>query len=201
MDEQASIPSTIPQTLLEAAKIGNTDAWSRLVTKYFPLVYGWCRKVGLQPADSADVTQDVFRGIVCGINRFHREEKRATFRGWLRRITQRRIIDFRRAQFRQRGTSNAGVVIKLISEKTIQPSIETTNSCQPQRETMQIISNIQAEFEPTTWQAFYRTAVDNASPADVAEDLGISLNAVYLAKSRVLRRLRTVLEDPPSDSR
>ena len=74
------------------------QAWEQMVGLYYPMVYGWCRRSGLQSSDAADVCQDVFRGVVRGIGGFRRDKPGDTFRGWLRRITQRRVIDHRQAR-------------------------------------------------------------------------------------------------------
>src|SRR5690606_7771386 len=75
-------------------------AWNDLVTLYGPLVYHWTRKAGLQPADAADVVQDVFRSVLAGIDRFD-DAGGGSFRGWLRTIARTRLIDWQRRTARQ----------------------------------------------------------------------------------------------------
>lgn len=189
-----SKPSTLTQTSLEHAQGGDAAAWSQITVKYFPMVYAWCRQTGLQPADAADVTQDVFRGIFQGLSSFQRESKNATFRGWIRRITQRRIFDFRKRRARQ-GTGRGGSVAQAqLLELTDSLAHEDSHPKQNNSRLMKTVLEIQGEFEATTWQAFIRTAVDGSAAVDVAKELGLSVNAVYVAKSRVLKRLRTALE-------
>lgn len=157
------------------------------------MVYGWCRKTGLQPADAADVTQDVFRSILQALPRFTREKENATFRGWIRRITQRRIIDFRTRRARQGISPGGSVAQAQLLELTESPAIEESHPDLGRLRLTKKIHEIQGEFESATWQAFIRSAVDGCNAADIARELGISVNAVYVAKSRVLKRLRTAL--------
>ena len=51
------------------------------------------------------------------------------------------------------------------------------------------------EFTPTTWQAFWITAVGGRPPKEAATELGLSVGAVYIARSRVLARLRQRIEE------
>jgi RNA polymerase sigma-70 factor (ECF subfamily) len=81
---------------LEGIRSNQQDAWGRMVKLYYPLVYSWCRKAGLKPEDSSDISQNVFNGVSQGIRNFTREKPADTFTGWLRTITKRRIFDFRK---------------------------------------------------------------------------------------------------------
>ena len=56
--------------------------------------------------------------------------------------------------------------------------------------TRRLLEMIEPQFEPTTWRAFRRVAIDGISAADAARELGVTINAVFIAKSRVLARLR-----------
>jgi RNA polymerase sigma-70 factor (ECF subfamily) len=193
-EELESLPSTLSSVCLTAAQAGEGDAWSQLVNKYFPMVYLWCRRVGLQPADAADVAQDVFRGVFQGLPNFRRESENATFRGWVRRITQRRIFDFRKWRARE-GVGKGGSAAQAQLQELVAPLTTESSRSKPRNQpAVQKVREIQGEFEPRTWQAFIRFAVDGCAASEVAEELGISVNAVYLAKSRVLRRLRTSMD-------
>lgn len=189
------LPSTLSAAGLLSVQANEVGAWTGLVKKFFPMVYAWCRRAGLQPADASDVSQEVFKAVLRSIRSFHREEAGATFRGWLRRITQRRVLDYRRKQAKTAsalGGSTAQGQFLAIAEM-----IESSHSAPrglPQS-VLDRLQSVQAEFELTTWQAFLRTTIDECSAAEVAQELGISTNAVYLAKSRVLARLRRRLAD------
>lgn len=189
-------PSTITSSLLRRVVANDQAAWRRMVGLYYPMVYGWCRRSGLQSSDAADVCQDVFRGVVRGIGTFRRKDPGDTFRGWLRRITQRRIIDHRQAR-RSEPEPLGEIGFTGPHAESDNPSIDESPGTESEPALPRgILELVRSEFEPRTWNAFWKTAVDGRPPADVAQEMGISINAVYLAKSRVLRRLREELVDP-----
>ena len=187
-------PSTLSSSLLTKVRTNDQPSWELLVNRYYRLVYGWCRRAGLQPDDAADVCQEVFRSVAGSIANFRRDRDGDTFRGWLWRITQRRLCDHgqkRREQPQAEGGSNAQQRLLELSEE---PSSDSSAQVHRERRLGQVLDAVRCEFEPQTWQAFWRTTVDQEPAMDVAASLGMTANAVYLAKSRVLRRLREAME-------
>jgi RNA polymerase sigma-70 factor (ECF subfamily) len=189
---------TLPSTLLVRLRAHEPDAWQKLTHLFGPLAYGWCRRAGLSPADAADVTQDIFRSVAVGLPRFRRDRPGDTFRGWLATIARSRINDFLRRQRRQPrgegGTTFHQLVQSLPEELTDESSFVSDAAAERRGVLQRAMQLVQAEFETRTWTAFWRTAVEAEDPQLVAADLGVSLNAVYKAKSRVLKRLREELE-------
>ncbi len=196
------IPS-LSTDFLESVKQREPAAWARLVVVFGPIVYRWCRCSGVRQADVPDITQDVFATVARGIGDFQRRKEHGSFRSWLATITRSRIRDFRRRDLRHQCASGGSAAFERlrqiadsnqvsddldssISEANIETSIA--------QRTMQIV---RAEFEPTTWQAFWMTTMDDMTPAAVAQSLGQSLASVYQARSRVLRRLRQRLSELP----
>ncbi len=189
-------PSSISSSLLERLKAYSPESWRRFVRLFGPVVYHWCRKRGLQRADASDVGQNVFREVAGRIGDFHRDRPGDTFRGWLWTITQSKIADHWRTQ--QKGplaTGGSAAQARLEQLETASPAEPDS---QPDMGSLvglyrRGLELIRSEFEERTWQAFWRVAVEDRRPVEVAEELGMSVNAVYIAKSRVLRRLRTEL--------
>ncbi len=186
-------PESTSLSLLERIKAHDQAAWERMVGLYSPLVYRWCRQSGLQAADAADVGQEIFRSVARKIAEFRRDRESDTFRGWLRAITRNKIRDcFRRQRTEPVGAGGTEAQARLLQvedfdwEKDDPPSNEGDRKVLYRR----AVEFVHKEFGERTWQAFWRVAVEEHRPGDVALDLGMSLNAVYLAKSRVLRRLR-----------
>ena len=104
---------TSPSLLLRV-QADDTDAWSRLVELYAPLVYHWCRRSQLDAEDTADVFQEVFRSVAQHIHDFRRDRKGDTFRGWLRIITQNKIRDhFRRLQQQPKAAGGTDAQVRL----------------------------------------------------------------------------------------
>ena len=164
---------------------------------YFPMVYGWCQGAGVPTHDIADVVQEVFRAVAQSIDDFRRDRPSDTFRGWIRGITRHKVQDHWRSrpvEGRALGGSTAlerlGDVAQFDASDGEQPEISATSQL-----VQRAVEHVRSEFEPATWQAFWRYAVDDESAADVAAAMGVSMNAIHQAKSRVLRRLREVLGD------
>lgn len=188
---------SIGSSLLERLKLESPEAWRRLVHLFGPLVYQWCRRHGLQAADATDVGQEVFRAVACSIGRFRRDRPADTFRGWLWTITRSKIAENWRQRQKQPQASGGSTAQMRLAELAVAEPGEPPE-CEPEtrsslyRRGLQLI---QDEFAERTWKAFWRVAIDGCAPAEVAEEMGLSVNSVYLAKSRVLHRLREELGD------
>ncbi len=176
---------------------GNTDAWQRLSELYGPVVYGWARRAGLQPHDASDVMQDVFQSLTGNVARFRKRNENDSFRGWLWTITRNKIRDhFRELKHRAPaiGGTDANQHLQQLAEQPPEPDTES-GSVEMSGIRRRALQLVQGDFESRTWQAFWRSAVEGDAPADVAADLGISIWAVYKARSRVLQRLREEFAD------
>lgn len=184
-------PVSTPSSLLKGLKASDPEAWRRLARLYAPLVHRWCRQRGLQPADAEDVVQEVFRVVLDRVAGFRHDQPGSTFRGWLWAITRNKLGDhFRRcaAGPEAAGGSDAQQQLaQLPAEAPDEGSAEMSGLYR------RALEQIRSEFEERSWQAFWRVVVEDRRPADVAQVLGMSANAVYLAKSRILRRLREEL--------
>jgi RNA polymerase sigma-70 factor (ECF subfamily) len=176
-------------TLLERALGQDQLAWTRLVELYAPLVYAWCRAAGLQPADAADVAQDVFTAVAQHLLNFVPDPAKASFRPWLRTIARNKITDLHRRRLAEPVAHGGSGAFDLMS------SVEnSTGPVDQDPENMLLLSRamdlLQTDFEPVTRQAFALVVIEGRSPDEVADQLSITRNAVYLAKRRVLQRLR-----------
>ncbi|MCA9178196.1 MAG: sigma-70 family RNA polymerase sigma factor [Planctomycetales bacterium] len=189
------LPS-LSTSLLQRVQAMQPDAWARLVQVFSPIVYRWCRQWGLTSHDSADVVQEVFVSVARGIGRFERQAEQGSFRTWLATICRNRIRDhWRRAGRGPQAAGGTAALRDLQNLEELELSITETQltGLLPAR----LLAMIEAEFEPHTWQAFWRTTIDGQSPREVADQLGIQVATVYQAKSRVLRKLRQRLDELP----
>jgi RNA polymerase sigma-70 factor (ECF subfamily) len=190
--------SATSRSLLARVQADERDAWNRLVNLYAPLVLHWCRGVGLQDQDVADIFQDVFQAVVVHVGNFRKEREGDTFRGWLRRITQNKVRDhYRRLGREARGPGGSSAQERLGQVPARQPGDE---DLAPRDEGdrglfARALDLIRRDFEERTWAAFWRTAVEGRAARDVAAELSMSPGAVRVAKSRVLHRLREELGD------
>lgn len=172
-------------------------SWRRLMDIYWPLVYGWLRQRGLQHDDAEDLGQDVLHVLMRELPSFRYDRNRGSFRGWLRTITANRLRNFRRKD-RARLVSLDGTDWSRLGGELEDPASQLSLQWDQEHDRFvarRLLEAIECEFEPTTWQAFRRVAYDGDKPAVVANDLGVSINAVFIAKSRVLRRLRDKMRE------
>lgn len=189
-------------SLLVLARNGDARAWDRLVRLTSPLVHRWCRRAGVPAADIADVGQEVYWAVFGALAAFRRDREGDSFSGWLRAITRSKVGDYWR---RNKAHPSAGEDGPPSWEQW-PAGDEGADSAAELAEERRLLYQravwlIQMEFEEKTWQAFWRVEVDEEAPAEAAAGLGVSVNAVYLARSRVLKRLRAefaeLLEDAP----
>jgi RNA polymerase sigma-70 factor, ECF subfamily len=179
-------------SLLVRVKSLNQAAWERLIGLYNPLVYRWCRRSQLQGPDAIDIGQEVFAAVFRKIGEFQ-HGRPGSFRKWLRTITRNKVTDFLRRQ--QRHVEAAGGSSALMRLQEVPEEVNDDGDIVPAKVDKAILFQralqlVQCEFEERTWQAFWRVIVEDEKPAAVAKELAMSRNAVYLAKSRIIRRLR-----------
>jgi RNA polymerase sigma-70 factor (ECF subfamily) len=185
-------------SLLQRIRNGDASGWRRVIDLYSPLVYHWCRRWGVEGADADDVLQEVFKAAAESIDAFRREREGDTFRGWLRVITRHRVLAFWRGRDRRpdaAGGTEALQRLHEIPESAAEAGDDPEEASQFSALVQRALGQLRGEFEPRTWQAFWRVTVDGLSAPDAAAELGMSANAVRMAKSRVLHRLREELGD------
>jgi RNA polymerase sigma-70 factor (ECF subfamily) len=174
-----------PVSLLQRLRQpGDRAAWSQFVRLYTPLLYAWARRAGLSETDAADLLQDVFATLVQELPHFEYQPGKS-FRGWMRTILLNRWRTLRRRPTAHPRPPQHLDGLPRDTDPALPGEAEELRAV-----VRQALTLIEGDFTPATWMAF-REYVLNDRPADeVAGELGISVNAVYLARSRVLRRLR-----------
>jgi RNA polymerase sigma-70 factor (ECF subfamily) len=174
----------------------DAESWRRLVELYTPLIQGWLRRHAVPAADADDLTQDVMAVVVRELPHFNHNQQRGAFRNWLRTITVNRLrVLWRSRQTRPQATGDSDF-LKMLDELEDPKSrmSELWDQQHDQHVARRLMELVQPHFEASTWRAFRRVVLDGAKAAVVAEELGVSVNAVLLAKSRVLSRLRQEME-------
>ena len=179
--------------LLVGLRADEQGAWQRLVDLYSPLLDLWCRRAGLQEADAADIRQEVFIVVRRKIGDFRRESPADSFRGWLRTIVRNKIADRGRRERSQPAETGLQEQLDQTATRTMggdDGGDEDDTTAEARILYRRALALIQRDFEERTWRAFWAVVIDGRGAAEIALDLGLPVNAVYLAKSRVLRRLR-----------
>lgn len=187
--------SATSHSLLDRVRCRDEVAWRQLTELYGPLVYHWARQANLGPEDSADLVQDVFRSLVVSIGGFEKTPQ-SSFRAWLWTIARNKIRDHYRTNINKvggAGGTDAHMQMMSLPDREPDPSGDSALS-EDDGLTNRALKIARGEVQEHTWQAFWRTTMDGVAPAAVAAELDMSVDSVYQAKSRVLRRVREMLE-------
>ncbi len=180
-------------SLLDRLRQGpNETAWLRMVDLYTPLIRGWLRRYSLPDQEVDDVVQDVLAVVVRKLPDFQKRPQIGAFRRWLRSITVNCLRELWRDQrYRPRATGN--LEFGKILDQLEDPESALSKLWDREHDlhvTHILLEKIRPRFEEKTWQAFQRVALEGASVDQAAQELGMSVNAVFIAKSRVIHAMR-----------
>ena len=176
-------------TLLERLRQpGQAEAWNRFAQLYTPLLLAWAKGLGLREADAADLTQDVLLKVMRSVPAYRRTPGE-TFRGWLFAVAKNECADFRR----RRATRPLPGADGLSEVSADNPSSDASADDYRMRLVHRALELIRPDFNDATWVAFTGLMLEGRAAPDVAAGLKASVNAVYLARHRVLTRLREEL--------
>lgn len=184
-DESASRLNTRPSLLLSIRNAADQGAWRTFVDLYGPVIYGYARKKGFTDADAADVVQEVLAQVARSIRSFEYQPDRGRFRNWLYAVTRSKIL---RIQQRSESAPTPTVIddaqvasageepawVELFNAEVLNAALARVRPC----------------FEAETWEVFERVWVHDQPAADVARALNRPIHSVYVAKSRVVNRLK-----------
>lgn len=191
-------PETRISLILRLAEWPDVQAWQEFAEIYAPAIYGLALRKGLQNADAEDVTQNVLFGVAQAIERFQPDNDRASFRTWLSRIARNLIAEFCRRRGRMPGAVTTSDSWLRAIEQPAQHSTTLDEAFEREyrQATYQLAARyVQSRVGPGTWQAFYRTTIELQSTETAAQQLGMSVGGVYVARSRVLKMLREEAEE------
>ena len=181
-------------SLLQRLQSG-TDAvsWDQLLDIYKPLIWGWLRRQNTPIQDAEDLTQDVLAILLKELPLFKHNGQKGAFRAWLRNITANRLRVYWRSG---KGTTTVADY-RSLADQLEDAASEMSQQWDRQHDQYvlrKMLSQMEQEFEPKTLTAFRKVALEGAKPEDVAAEVGMTVVAIYIAKSRVLRRLREIGE-------
>lgn len=181
---------------LEEARGGGDEAWRRLQQTYRPLICWWCGRSGIPAQDIDDVAQDVFAALANSLKTFdHRN-----FRGFLWTITRHKILDYWRGRNEIPAACGGSTMQQVLANVEAESSRRVGAADQATKILFDaVVRMVRAEFSDQDWNAFWEVAVESRPAAEVAAALGMTRNMVYLARTRITRRIREEFgPTPPS---
>jgi RNA polymerase sigma-70 factor (ECF subfamily) len=195
--------ATRPSLLLRVRDPADAAAWGVFAEIYGPIIYSYCRRSSLQETDASDVSQEVMIRVSSAIQRFEYDPVRGGFRHWLGRVTRNEIARF----FQAKGRHPASLALsdRDVDQANGAPSESHWDEHFHTALLDVAIRRIEPLFEPSTWQAFQSVWIEDCTPEAASQALGLPVEKVYVAKSRVLKRLREerllLCEDNPTFQR
>lgn len=188
--EASSSPNTNPELLARIKDNTNEAAWREFIQIYRPLVYGFCLNHQLQVADANDVTQEVMKAISRSIANFEYDPKKGRFRSWLFTVTRSKFNNFLESRYKHPQGSGDTEMLRFIEDQPAREEAEDWDKEFKRQTLASAMEAVELEFAPKTWEAFVRTAIHHESGKEVADELDLSIGAVYIARSRVTTRIK-----------
>lgn len=188
-------PSTRASLLLRLRDVHDERAWSEFLAIYQPLVYRLARRWRFQDADAHELTQEVLMTVARALEQYDPERQRGSFRGWLFAIAKNLMINFLAKQKRLPKAGDSELWRLLKETPADSPEVSSVFDLEYRRQVFRWASqHIREEFQETTWRAFWLTCVEGHAIPDVAVQLDMTVGAIYIARSRVLRRLKATVQ-------
>jgi RNA polymerase sigma-70 factor (ECF subfamily) len=175
--------------LLRVRDPGDHAAWSRLVTLYTPLLAAWVSRAAVPSQDAADMVQEILMAVAREMPNFEYDSSKGSFRGWLRTILSHRVLNYRRASH----SMPTQPVDEDLLQKLADPTSDLSRAWEEEHDrhvVARLLETVRPEFGDSVWQAFVQVVLDGERPCEVAASLGMSIESVYQARSRVVACLR-----------
>lgn len=185
-------PETRNSLIMRLPNQGDQDAWEQFVAIYDPLIYRLARLKGFQDADARELVQDVLLAVSKAVHRWEPDKNRGRFRDWLFRIARNLMINFMTRKKHQ-SIANGDADLTLLLDQQIDPTSEQSALFDLEYGRQMFLrasDRVREQVTSNTWQAFWKTTVEGKTIPEIAAELGMSIGAVHIARSRVLGRLR-----------
>lgn len=198
-----TLPDTRASLILRLPDATDVEAWEEFVAIYQPVVYRVARRKGMQDADAQELVQEVLFAVSRAVESWDPDPKRGRFRDWLFRIAHNWIVNYLTRRKHQSIATGHNEWTQLLTSQVVQPDREESAifELEFRRELFHRAAEVvRKAVKESTWQAFWLTGVEEIPPAVVAERLALTVGGVYIARSRVMARMRDEVERLQSTS-
>jgi RNA polymerase sigma-70 factor (ECF subfamily) len=179
----------------------DADCWNAFVDRYAPKIYGWCRQRGLQEADAEDVTQEVLTQLLQKLQTFTYDRRKGTFRGWLKTLTHHAWCDYLEKRRRAgEGEASHEVLARLEKLEAREDLLTALAEVFDLELLAEGQARVQLQVSPRDWKIFRSLAIEGQPGPALAQELGMTVTAVLMAKSRVQKKLRQEIQRLEGDS-
>jgi RNA polymerase sigma-70 factor (ECF subfamily) len=163
-----------------------------MVNDYAPAVYCWCRRDGLSCDDAAEISQEILLSIFLKLAGFRKVEAGDTFRGWLRRVTRNRVLDFWRRSARRPKRAEGG---GSLYARSLRQSAEASSESLDRRvlELLEATERVRARCKERTWDIFTYYVTDGFTAKETSIAFGVSIGNVHQIRARMISRFREEL--------
>jgi len=183
-------PQTRESLILRLPDATDAEAWDEFVTIYAPLIQRLAQKQGLQPSDADDLVQEVMTSVSQSVSRWLERDDRGSFRAWLFRMARNQAVNLLTRR-KTKALATGGSAADQQLHQLAAASCESDFELEYRREVFRYAAmQVREAVCETSWTAFWMTHVEGQSVDDVAGQLKISAGSVYVARSRVMARLR-----------
>jgi RNA polymerase sigma factor (sigma-70 family) len=185
-----STPETRPSLLIRVRDPADQAAWQEFVEIYQPVILRLARQKGMQAADADDVAQEILVAVARAVEQREHDPKRAKFRTWLGRVAHNAILNALTRVRQDRGSGDPALLAVLDQRESRTGPDSDLLRLEHRREVFRwAVRQVRKEFQQTTWDAFWLTAIEGRTVEAVAEELAKNPGAIYAARSRVMRRI------------
>jgi len=185
------VPDTRASLILRLPRTEDAEAWREFVAIYEPFIHRFARRQGFQEVDARDLVQNVLLSVVNAVGRWQADPKRARFRTWLFTIARNQFLDQMAKKRRQPVRSGSSSVVDWLLQQPAPDDLAEQLALEHRQTVFRFAAaRVRRSFKLTTWRAFWMTSVEQCPVEEAAESLGLTAGAVYIARARVLARLR-----------
>ncbi len=188
-------PLTRPSLIARLTDRDDAEAWEAFHAIYQPLLERLLRQWGLQSADASEVIQEVFSAVTTAIEKYEARDHQGAFRGWLAQITRHKMVDLIKSNQRFPSTSGGSDFLRWLNEQPASESLSRWDIEHHRAIFRWAAERVRKRVQPQTWEAFFRTAVQGQTMSEVAQALSVDVGWIYVARSRVLTRLRETVSE------